>query len=400
MIQPLKRLFKACWAAFAFFLLLYVLLFAHRVLMDIPAQMYTLRQVCNGEVAMPPTALFYLLGWIFALGQCQSKVFLGIGAAIACAGLLTARWWITRDIIRSYFKGLKPAFPDGVNAMPPSYGWLAFALAIVCSLPTMDWITKGWYIMGQPSPNYWMNGTLLASWPFALVLFWQSYHQLLRPQAGWWRWMLLWLVLLVVSKPSYAFVFAVVYPLFLMGRHGFGRVVRIQLLPFAVLGLLLALEFYLIFWQKDSVYVKQFNNGHQSGVEICLFCVWQVFSSNILVSVLASVLFPIGVAVIYWQDLQRKLLFWYAWTGFFAGLAISVTFAQKGEEFTCWNFRWQTYIASYLLFVVSTVLVWEKIRDNGFRLNRCSKVIIALFILHLISGLTYLVKMGWTQSHY
>ncbi len=256
--------------------------------MDIPSQMYTLRQVCNGEVAMPPTALFYVLGW------------------------------------------------------------LAFALAFVCSLPTLDWVTKGWYIIGQPSPNYWMNGTLLASWPFALVLFWQSYRQLLRPEASWGRWMLLWLVLLLVSKPSYAFVFAMVYPLLLVGRHGLGR----------------------------------------------------AFSSNIQISVLASALFPLGAAVAYWQELRQKLLFWYAWAGFFAALAISAVFAQTGEEFSCWNFRWQAYIASYLLFLVSTMLVWERIREEGFRLNGRSKTVVALFALHLISGLVYLAKMGWTQSHY
>lgn len=385
----LKRLVKESWAIFGLFALIYVLLFTHRVLMDIPAQMYTLRQVCNGEVAMPPTALFYMLGWLGALGQCQSKIFLGMGAAIACAGLLTARWWITRQIFRDY-----------LGSISPSFGWITLALAFVCSLPTLDWVTKGWYIIGQASPNYWMNGTLLASWPFALVLFWQSYRQLQRPQADWWRWMLLWLVLLVVSKPSYAFVFASVYPLFLVGRHGLGRAVRWQLMPFAILALLLVVEFYLIFWQKDSVYVKQFNSGNKSGVEICLLCVWQVFSTNIPVSILASALFPLGVAAVYWQELRQKLLFWYVWAGFVAALVISSTFAQTGEEFSCWNFRWQTYIASYLLFMVSALLVWEKIHAENLKINGRSITAIALFGLHLISGMVYLVKMWWTQSHY
>ena len=420
----LKRLVKESWAIFGLFALIYVLLFTHRVLMDIPAQMYTLRQVCNGEVAMPPTALFYMLGWLGALGQCQSKIFLGMGAAIACAGLLTARWWITRYISRDYLgsygreAGGMAFTPSGKapftalnqemeeenrpasNSINIPFGWISLTLAFVCSLPTLDWATKGWYIIGQASPNYWMNGTLLASWPFALVLFWQSYRQLQRPQADWWRWMLLWLVLLVISKPSYAFVFASVYPLFLVGRHGLGLAVRWQLMPFAILALLLVVEFYLIFWQKDSVYVKQFNSGNKSGVEICLLCVWQVFSTNIPVSILASALFPLGVAAVYWQELRQKLLFWYVWAGFMAALVISATFAQTGEEFSCWNFRWQTYIASYLLFMVSALLVYEKIRAENFRLHWRSITVIALFGLHLISGMVYLVKMWWTQSHY
>ncbi len=392
MMPPLKRLFLDSWGIFVCFLLIYVLLFTQRVLMDIPSQMYTLRQVCKGEVAMPPTALFYILGWLGALGQYQSKTMLGMGAAIACAGLLTARWWITREVFRDYF--------GAQSTENKSFSWLTFAIAFVCSLPTLDWVSKGWYIIGQPSPNYWMNGTLLASWPFALVLFWQSYQQLLKPSAGWWRWMLLWLILLVVSKPSYAFVFALVYPLFLIGRHGFIRAVRWQLLPFGILGLLLALEFYLIFWHKDSVYVKQFNHGNQSGVQVCLFCVWRLFSSNILGSVMAACLFPLGVAVVYWQEIRRKLLFWYAWAGFLTALVISATFAQTGEEFSCWNFRWQAYIASYLLFMVSSMLVWEKIQQEQFKWNARSKSVASLFLLQLLSGLLYLGKMLWTQSHY
>ena len=389
MILLPKRLFNESWAIFAFFLCMYGLFFYNRVLMDIPAQMYTLRQVCNGEVALPPTALFYVLSWLAALGQYQSKIMLGLGAGITCAGLLTARWWITRNIFRSYF---------GLSI--PQVSWLAFAMAFVCSLPTLDWITKGWYIIGQPSPNYWMNGTLLASWPIALVLFWQSYQQLLRPTAIWTCWMMLWLFLLVISKPSYAFVFAVVYPVFLVGRHGLIRTVRLQLLPFGVLALLLALEFYLIFWQADSVYVKQFNNGNKSGVDICLFCVWRTFSSNLFISVLAGSLFPLGVAIVYWQDMREKLLFWYAWAGFWVALAISATFAQTGEEFSCWNFRWQTYIASYLLFMVSTMLAGERILSEKGLLSVRSKILIGLFALHFFSGLVYLLKMFWTQSHY
>ena len=98
--------------------------------------------------------------------------------------------------------------------------------------------------------------------------------------------------------------------------------------------------------------------------------------------------------------MRHKLLFWYAWAGFFVALAISATFAQTGEEFSCWNFRWQTYIAAYLLFMVSVMLVLEQICQRTFRLDWRAKTAIALFALHLISGLVYLAKMWHTQSHY
>lgn len=378
-------------ALFFLTLAIYLLLFHRRVLLDITAQVQTLMKVCHGEVAMPPTALFYVLTWFAALCQCRFGILMGAAAAVL-AGLLTARWWATRHIFQDYF--------GKQNAETRQSGWLAFVLSFVSSLPTQDLWLHGDYIMGQPSPNYWMNGTVLASWPFAVVLFWQSYQQLLRPETGWWRRMLLWLVLLAVSKPSYALVFVVVYPLFLVGRHGFGRSVRWQFVPIALLGILIILEYYLVFLQKDSIYVREFNRGRASGVDVCLFCTWKLYSSNILVSILAAVAFPLGVAGTLWHSLRRKLLFWYTWVGFFTAIAISATFIQTGEEYYTWAFRFQNYIAAYLLFTVSVLFVWEKIREDGYRLNSRTRRLSMLFLLHVLSGLGYLLKMWWTRSHY
>lgn len=372
-------------------LAIYILLFSRRVLLDITAQVQTLVKVCHGEVALPPTALFYVLTWLAAFGQCHFTLLMGAAAAVL-AGLAAAKWWATRHVFQDYFGAQHPANEQ--------FGWLALALAFVCSLPVYDWWLLGYYIKGQPSPNYWMNGTVLASWPFAVLLFWQSYRQLQSPEAGWWRRMLLWLVLLVVSKPSYAFVFALVYPLFLAGRHGFGRAVRRHFVPLGLLGLLVAIEYYLVFLQKDSVYVRVFNRGEASGVDVCLFCVWKLYSSNIPLSVLAGVAFPVATAMAFWRELRQKLLFWYAWAGFFTAIAISAVFTQKGEEFTCWNFRWQTYIAAYLLFTVSVLFVWEKISADGYRMNGRTRRLAFLFLLHLLSGFVYIVKMWWTRSHY
>jgi hypothetical protein len=50
--------------------------------------------------------------------------------------------------------------------------------------------------------------------------------------------------------------------------------------------------------------------------------------------------------------------------------------------------------------MVSTILVWEKIQQAQFEWNVRSKSMVGLFLLQLLSGLLYLGKMLWTQSHY
>ena len=385
-----RHLGRSGRAAFLLTAAVYVILFQRRVLLDITAQVQTLVKVCREEVAMPPTGLFYGLTWIMGFGQANFTMLMG-AAVVVLSGLALAKFWVTRHVFESYFGEL-----DGRAGY---FGWLSVALAFVCSLPTFDWWERGWYIIGQPSPNYWMNGTILASWPFAVILFWQSYRQLQRPEAGWWPWCLLWLAMLIVSKPSYAFVFALVYPPFLIGRHGFTRRILVQLLPLVLLAGLLALEYYLVFLRADSIYVKEFNSGQSSGVGWQLGKVWSLYSGNIALSILAGVTFPIATGFVYWSSLRQKLLFWYAWAGFAAALIISLLFVQTGEEYYTWAFRFQHYIAAYLLFMVSALFVWAEIRIAKYRLNKKTQALALLFALHLLSGIVYLGKMWCTKSH-
>lgn len=385
-----KNIGKTGFLCFGLTLLLYLLLFQRRVLLDITAQVQTLVKVCQGEVALPPTAMFYAFTWLTAFGQCDFVLLMG-GAAITLAVFGLAKWWITRYVFEDHFGEKSNAF-----------GWLALALAFVCSLPTADWWIKGYYIAGQPSPNYWMNGTLAVSYPFAIVLFWQSYRQLLKPSSTWWRWQLLLIVLLVCSKPSYLFVFGLVYPVFLVAKHFRNPgILFAHLAPLALAGILLAIEYYLVFIHPKSVYVRDFNRGQVSGVDFRLLEVWRLYSSNIPVSVLAAIVFPLSVALSYWAELRRSLLFWYAWAGFGVSLAISAAFMQTGAEYYNWSFRFQHYIAAYLLFLVSVLFVWEKVRLNVNCLKEKKMWwCVGMFALHLVSGIFYLTKMWWTKSYY
>jgi hypothetical protein len=374
--------------AFGLTLGLYVLLFSRRVLLDVTAQVQTLEKVCAGEVALPPIAMFYGLTWLVALGQCQFLYLMG-AAVIVLSACVLAKWWLTRDLLY-----------DWTENQDKTWDWLALALCFVCSLPTWEWWTAGRYIIGQPSPNYWMNGTLLVSWPWAIILFGQSYRQLQAPKAGWWKWQMLWLGLLLLSKPSYAFIYVIVYPLFLLGRHGWRhRALWWHLLPLAALGLGIAIEYYLVFKQADSIYVREFNHGAQSGVGVRWAYVWSLWSACIPISILAGVAFPLVVAGLYWHELRQKLLFWYAWAGFGVALLISLTFVQHGEESYTWAFRFQHYIAAYLLYVVSAFFTWEKIRAADFCLTAKNRVLLALFCLHVISAFIYFVKFWYTKDH-
>ena len=342
---------------------------------------------------MPPTFMFYGATWLTALGQCDFTLLMG-AAALVCAAFITAKWWVSKKI-------LLELLPAQNRRELRQVAWLAALLGLVSSLPTFDWPRYGYYLSGAPAPNYWMNGTLLASWPFALMLFWESWRQLERPQARWvWR-MLLWILLLLVSKPSYLFVFALVYPLMLLFRHGLrNRAVWIQFAGLAAAAALLLLEYWLVFRQADSVYVRDFNKGQASGVVLAPFFVWRHYTDNIALSVLMAIVFPLWVCFSWPRAAWQSLLLRYAWAGFGVALLISASFMQTGEEYLAWNFRWQHYLASYILFLCSAAFAWQQWRAQACRTDLKIKWSIAIFALHLLSGLVYLGKMWWTKLYY
>ncbi len=391
---PDRKWHPGLWV-FGITFLIYTLLFSRRVLLDITAQMQTLVKVCSGDVNLPPTALFYVLSWITALGRCDFRSFMG-AAVVVLSALAFLKWHLTRQMLAKW---------AGKNPSDAGLSWLALALGFVCSLPTTDWFRLGYYMAGQPSPNYWMNGTILASWPFALVLFAQSYEQLERPRPSWWRWQMLWLWLLVVSKPSYIFVFALVYPVFFLKKHGWRHpALRWHLLPLVVGALAVLIEYWLIFLQPDSVYVRDFNGGRPSGVVLKWAFVWSLWSTNIPVSIVAAMAFPLAAAITYWKEFRQNLLFQYAWAGFGVALLISLSFMQQGDEYYAWNFRYQHYIAAYLLYAVSACLLWQKMplgeAFQGQWHVKKNAWLWSLFGLHLLSGVVYLIKFWITKEHY
>jgi hypothetical protein len=233
------------------------------------------------------------------------------------------------------------------------------------------------------------------------MLFWESWRQLERPDMRWAGRMLAWIALLLVSKPSYLFVFAVVYPPMLLWRHGWkNRALWAQFAVLAAAGALLVLEYWLVFRQSDSIYVREFNKGQQSGVVIAPFFVWRHYTGNIGLSVLMALLFPLAVLGAWYRETLKNLLLVYAWASMGVALLVSATFMQTGEEYLAWNFRWQHYLAAYNLFLVSAAFAWKKWQAQQYRLDWRMRGLCFIFTLHLLSGIIYLGKMWWTKLYY
>lgn len=259
---------------------------------------------------------------------------------------------------------------------------LSFFLVFAFSYPTRS-ILWGQYYLGQTPPNVWHNSTVIFLMPFALLLFWLSYRQLYLPTKQ--RMVLIscLIVLNILIKPSFFFVLLLAYPIMLLKFFGLKRQMLLNIIPLVIGLALLFIEYYILF---------VLDNSRSSGISFKPFLVWNSYSPNIIVSVLASISFPLLYILLYWGDAKKDSLLHYAALLFLFGIAIFSFLAENGDQEYSGNFSWQGIVANYILFMV----VLSRLIPNLMQYNKSmwkQKVLLAFFGLNVLSGIIYLVRL-------
>jgi hypothetical protein len=264
----------------------------------------------------------------------------------------------------------------------------ALSLLLAFSLPTDR------LYLGQIPPNVWHSSTTIFVMPFALLLFLFSYEQLVRPTTARLVCLTALSLLNVAIKPSFFLVFTVAYPVMLMGLFGLTRRFWANLAPVLVGGAMTTALYYLI-------YVRGITPLHSegAGIEIKPFAVWSHFSSNIPLSLLCSLLFPLTFLAVFRRELSTRLILRYAVITYFVSVAMLALLAETGLREFHGNFLWQAVISSYILFLVASLLFLMKIRRFGFRDWR-NRIVGLAWTAHVFSGILYIGKLLVTRNYY
>jgi hypothetical protein len=247
------------------------------------------------------------------------------------------------------------------------------------------------FLIGQFPPNLWHNSTSIFLMPFAIGLFWQGLKYWENPSQKIALNLLILLLINVIIKPSFVFVFVPVFGLMSLWRwklsKAFWRIVGVG----AIALLLIILEYVAIF-QWNS-----FRAGPQpeTGLTIAPFHVWSFHSSNIPWSLLASIAFPLSYIIIFPKRLKASFPLQFAWALFAFGLVIFILIAETGLREYDANFIWQCYISNFLLFLV-TVKDWQQNQIS----TTLTLSLTLLFSPHLLSGIAYLVKIFILKNYY
>lgn len=264
----------------------------------------------------------------------------------------------------------------------------AVALLLVTNLPG-----PRHFLIGQFPPNLWHNSTSIFLMPFAIGLFWKGLKYWEHPSQQLAKHILILLLINVIIKPSFVFVFVPVFGIMSLWRWKLNKEFWRMVGAGTLAVLLIGLEYYAIF-QWNS-----FRTGPQpeTGLTIAPFHVWRFHSSHLLWSLIASIAFPLTYIILFPTRIRKSFALQFSWALFAFGLLIFILIAETGLREYDANFIWQCYISNFLLFLV-TIKDWQT--NPKSRSFAPTPTLALTLLLHLLSGIAYLLKIFILKNYY
>ncbi|MDE2637564.1 MAG: hypothetical protein OXI30_14470 [Chloroflexota bacterium] len=143
-----------------------------------------------------------------------------------------------------------------------------------------------------------------------------------------------------------------------------------------------------------------FDDGSAIEIGFLTFMTQHVPAWRIPIQFMLSIVFPVGVCLLYAKQASRNHFLIFAWTVFACAILVTYGLFESGPRFLHGNFLWTSYGAVFLLMFASTQFLLEQyvrelqfphsdFRIFGLRFSRRFAFATVLFGLHVISGIGY-----------
>jgi len=268
-------------------------------------------------------------------------------------------------------------------------------LVFMFSLPITVLLGGDFYLTNFP-PNIWKNPTTILLMPFALGLFGVSYQQLRNPNTSNIQIIAILCILNVLAKPSFFFVFGIVYPLYFLKLHGMKKLFWINMIPVFLGAIVMLGEYYLLY-----IFAGLADAG--GGVAISLFTLWDHYSPSIVLSFIGSIFFPLLYFILKPKQFLESDLFKYASISLLVGVIIFSVFIETGERKYDGNFAWQYFVANYILYMVMTAFLVKEFASKlathvsfGIMIIQSNwklRSITIIFSIQFMLGVYYLINL-------
>ncbi len=323
---------------------------------------------------LPPNFFYY---WLISVLAFKNIAYLMYSSVIALTIFVFLKFYVIRFVLHDLLAKKDELFTNLIS----------FALIFITSIYIPQLFLKRIYLGSFPS-TIWLNSTTIAVVPFALLLFWITIKQINKFK--WSRFVIILILILInlIIKPSFIFVYVVALPLTFIITKGFSGDLFKQLLP-----VIFSLVFLYI--QKIMVYDTP-GIYRESSIEISFmlaYKLWHEFGMTTLIlffisSIITSLAFPIYV--LYKKGIRKNdihLIF--SWISTVSAFLIFIFISETGYRTKHGNFSWQIFISVFILFVVSAATSYKELTSLSWKPNKYQ----ILLGLHLFFGLMYGFKI-------
>ena len=277
--------------------------------------------------------------------------------------------------------------------------WSAVALLVVYVVPLMYFLKPfGIFLsannmyLGYYVPNVWHNSTILCMMPFAIACYLLSVKQFKEYSDKRNGYIALFLVLSILIKPSFFFVYVIAYPIVMLYKYGLGKEIYRSLIPLLIGCICLAFEYMTIYYNGG-------NDGSSVVIDIMVLFTLNFWKQHALYFIV-SMLLPILFLIIYGRRVVLDLEFWFVVIMLVGALGMGWCCRETGPRANDGNFGWQIIAAMWFVYYyMLKIMVADKRREilstgGGDSHN----IALAAYSIHVIMGVVYLAKFLFTHD--
>jgi hypothetical protein len=339
------------------------------------------RAVSVTRALLPANYLVWMSPWAKQVWDIKSFDLSALIVVIIC--YLAAAWIILSRLVKTVLQ----------NDWGRRQVWI-LGLATVCLLlvgPISFFTMWDRMYLGYITGNPYHNPTYLLLRPFALSLFFIAADNFFAK----WRWKQSivaggLLILATLSKPSFTLTFLPTIAILLLVYLKRWKKINWPLLVISI-GLcgviILGYQYWLTYIGQNS-----------DRIAFAPFKAILIHVPNIptaLLFALMSVLFPLSVVLLYWKEIWKQISIQIAWINFFIGIGMAFLLTEVNKA-SHLNFWWGPMTGIFILFYCSFEFWSNKIiNENQTKTRIQSKdlIILVIFVLHLICGILYFIKV-------
>ncbi|WP_139316616.1 hypothetical protein [Algoriphagus marinus] len=256
-----------------------------------------------------------------------------------------------------------------------------------------------WYL-GKFTQTIWHNSTLIASFPFCILLFKKTFDWFESQKTSDYYALIALSFLILLIKPSFLFCYVPALPIYSFWKERvFSTEVRNSLFLSLGIFFLILIEKFLIFsW--DPMIEELYTEGEISQVVINPFYVWLSLSEQPFFDFVSSIPLILMYLILWRKKAFESQYFTFSLLLLFFAFFIYAVFAESGYRELHANFYWQIPVALFLTHLSILIAVAKSYFKSPGKVSIQIKVMIFIYLIQVGFGLAYWLRIftGLTLS--